>query len=107
MGWYRLFLRTTEHTIAGRSDFNAADLSSALKIAHRIAQDCSDKCATYDLLEDGRIVSADTPVRSLTLDFLNEAQQQIVTDREIALRDSKWAIRESRQLLAAIEKSSR
>ena len=107
MGWYRLFLRTTEHTIVGRSDFNAVDRSSALKIAHRIAQDCSDKCATYDLLEDGRIVATGLRVGSLTFDLLSDIQQQIVTDREIALRDSKWAIRDSHQLLAAIEKSSR
>jgi hypothetical protein len=35
---------------------------------------------------------------------LNDLQQRTVIDREIALRNSHWTIRESRKLLDTVEK---
>jgi len=101
---YRLFLRNASHDIVGRTDFEAEDGLSALRVTHRIAMDCSDYCNSYDLLEEGKPISASN-LSGLTHGFLSEIEQQIVIDREIALRDSLWRIRESKRLLAAIEGS--
>ena len=102
MTWYRLFLRDNSRRIVGRSDFHADNEESGRAIAARIAQDCSDICAGYDLLHNGRpvISSNDT---SIILANLSERLQDIVIRTEIALRDSAWTIKESRRLLAAIK----
>ena len=103
---YRLFLRNESHDIVGRTDFEAEGRSSALRVTYRIAMDCSDYCKSYDLLEDGRSIST-SKLNGLAHELLSEIEQQIVIDREIALRDSLWRIRESKRLRIALEGSER
>ena len=103
---YRLFLRNGwQKMIIGRCDFMAEDLTSALKIACQIIDDCSDDCEGYDLLQDGRLISSAASRVDMAATFgnLNAYEQQVVIDREVALRDSAWVIRESKRLLASLE----
>ena len=100
---FRLYLRGRMQRIVGRSDFEANDDSSALKISRRIADSCSDSCAGYDLWQDTRkISSAATTIGEGQMN-LTESEQRVVIDTGIALRDSAWAIRNSKRLLESLE----
>lgn len=102
MASFRLYLRDGRQRIVGRSDFDADDEFSALKISHRIAESCSDTCAGYDLWQDTRKISAAATAGQGETD-LTEFERRVVIDTEIALHDSVWAVRNSKRLLAALE----
>jgi len=103
MAWFRLFLRNNKGSIVGRSDFHADDEASGLRIAYRIAESCSDACAGYELLQDGRLVASASAAVGRPETDLTEFEQKIVVDAEIALRDSVWAVNESRRLIATLK----
>jgi hypothetical protein len=108
MPWFRLFLRDDNRRIVGVSDFEAGNTLVAFRIAYRIAGACSDSCASYDLLEDGKPVSSsDDVLYGLASAFISELEQRIVVEREIALQDSPWRIGQSKSLGAAIEERRR
>ena len=105
MAWFRLFMRDKNKRIVGRSDFDADTTLSGLKIAYQISLSCSDVCASYELLEDGKLVSRPDGADgrgSLRTAFLEELEQQIATTEEIALRDGIWAIGKSKRLRATL-----
>jgi len=103
MSWFRLFLRNSKGSIVGRSDFHANDEASGLRIAHRIAEACSDACAGYELLQEGRLVASASAVAGRPETDLTEFEQKIAMDAEIALRDSVWAVNESRRLISTLK----
>jgi hypothetical protein len=102
MSFFRIFLRNRNQGIVGRSDFDADDKQSGLRIAIRIADSCSDDCATYDLMQDGHLVSSGMKAAAASNAFvcLDDFEQRIVTDAQIALRESVWAIGTSKRLHA-------
>src|SRR4249919_1921130 len=102
MAWFRLFLRNNKGSIVGRSDFHANDEASGLRIASRIAEACSDACAGYELLQDGRLVTSASAMAGRPETDLTEFEQKIAIDAEIALRDSVWAVNESQRLIATL-----
>lgn len=103
MAWFRLFLRNNKGSIVGRSDFHAEDEASGLRIAYRIAESCSDACAGYELLQDGRLVASASAAVGKPETDLTEYEQKTATDAEIALRDSVWAVNESRRLIETLK----
>ena len=103
MLWFRLFLRNNKGSIVGRSDFHTDDEASGLRIAYRIAESCSDACAGYELLQEGRLVASASTVAGRPERDLTECEQKIAMDAEIALRDSVWAVNESRRLIATLK----
>ena len=103
MAWFRLFLRNTKGSIVGRSDFHADDEASGLKIACRIAATCSDTCAGYELLQDGRLVASASATPGRPETDLTDCERRIAMDAEIALRDSVWSVNESRRLIETLK----
>jgi hypothetical protein len=103
MALYRIYFRTAPGLIAGRDDFLAADDTSALIIANMLADACADICEEFELWDGVRRVDEPRapkpkPRRS------TESAQDTVVEREIALRDSNWAVARSKRLLARLEK---
>jgi len=103
MAWFRLFLRNTKGSIVGRSDFHADDEASGVRIACRIAATCADACAGYELLQDGRLVASASAGGGNPEADLSDREQKIAMDAEIALRDSVWAVNESRHLIETLK----
>ncbi|HUJ45532.1 MAG TPA: hypothetical protein VLV55_00260 [Rhizomicrobium sp.] len=100
---FRLYLRDRGTRIVGRSDFEADDETSALKISRRIAEACSDSCADYDLWRDTRKISSAAAATGDGGTDLTESERRVVIDAEIALHDSAWAIRNSKHLKSCLE----
>jgi hypothetical protein len=97
---YRVYFRTAWGTIGGRDDFMAEDDGTALSIAAMLYDACSDVCETFELWDGIRRV--DIAARSgtaLTVEQMDEDLEGIVLEHEIALRDTIWAVAQSRRLL--------
>ncbi|MBV9992123.1 MAG: hypothetical protein JOZ72_12630 [Alphaproteobacteria bacterium] len=103
MAAFRLFLTDYERGIIGRSDFEAEDAVSAMKIAHKIFECCGDACSGYELWQGSTPITSVATTVSLPGADLSEFEQRVAVDTEIALHDSAWAIRESKLLIAAVE----
>jgi len=100
---FRLYLRDGTHRIVGRSDFEADDELSALKISRRIAESCSDTCADHDLWRETRKIPPAAATLGEGETDLTDSERRVVLDTGIALRDSLWAVRKSKRLLSALE----
>lgn len=103
MARFRLFLRNSNGRIVGRCDFTAEDKDSGLRIAHIIADACSDACAAYDLLQDGQLVASVTTSVGQPATDLTVFEQKVVVDLVIALHNSVWAIHDSKRLLETLK----
>ncbi len=103
MARFRLFLRNSQRRIVGRSDFNAVDKDSGLRIAHIIADACSDACAAYDVLQDGQLVASVATNAGQPETDLTEFELQVVVDLVIALHNSVWAVHDSKRLLETLK----
>lgn len=88
MAWFQLFLMDRDGRIIGRSDYRAEDKVSGFRIAWRIAEACSDACAGYDLLQDGKLVASVSATVGKPDTDLTEFEQKVAMDMEIALSDS-------------------
>ena len=98
---FRLYLYSHDLKIVGKSDFNADGHVSALNVADRIYRCCPDTCISYELWAGPDRISS--PHFEDRVVALNRYEQQVVVDTEIALRDSWTRIRESKNLLSALE----
>ena len=98
MATYRLYFRDDDWAIVGRDDFEAEDDRRAVLIALTLCDACSDRCAGYGLWEGTRRVALSFPIRP-RLGQVAPNVQDIVLEREAAIRDSRWAIADSTRLL--------
>ena len=103
MNPYRLYFRNEYSFIIGRDDFPASDDEDALVIARTLADACSDLCTGFELWQSARRV--DTPnVTIPTADDIAARVQDMVLERELVLRDSKWVVAESKRLVKETER---
>ena len=99
---YRIYFRGSG-VIVGRDDFKAADDGAALLIACTLRDACSDVCDRFELWNgirrvDWRLNSAATSARPN-----NVSAEEIVVEREMAIRDSAWQIARSKRLLDQVQ----
>jgi hypothetical protein len=97
------FFRTGKGTIGGRDDFEADDDRDALFIAQLLSNACADICETFELWEGARRVNTACAVPHSTAQQVNAHIQEIVIEHEMAMRDSKWRIADSRRLLDRLQ----
>jgi hypothetical protein len=104
MGRYQLYLHARAEEPPVRQDLTVTDDSEAIAVGSFVADACSDVCKSYEVRRDERIlVSAPLGGEDRKVMDLSERQQLIVIDRELALRDSRWHIAESKRLLNRID----
>jgi PAS domain S-box-containing protein len=97
---YRLLLLDESGAILGRDDFDAGDEPDAVVIADMLYDACADRCARFELYQNGRhldLSSRNRPFESP--EQIRARTQEIVLEREQALYDSGMAIAESKRLL--------
>lgn len=95
MATYRLYFRESSG-IVGRDDFDADDDASALMVAQALADACSDRCTDFELWQCTRRIDA-CLAKGAVPSFDKIADR--VIEREMAIRDSRWAIADSTRLL--------
>src|SRR5215831_18787066 len=106
MATYRIYLRDHLWMICGRDDFDAEGDDTAIAIAGILADACSDRCGSFEVWQGTRLVSgvlALSPRPRVGLSELAGSAQSVVIDREIAIKDSMFAIASSRRLLKKLE----
>ena len=107
MATYRIYLRDHLLMICGRDDFDAEGDDTAIAIAGILADACSDRCGSFEVWQGTRLVSgvlALSPRPRVALSELaGGVAQSVVIDREIAIKDSMFAIASSRRLLKKLE----
>jgi CheY-like chemotaxis protein len=97
---YRLLLLDESDAILGRDDFDAEDDPGAVLIANMLYDACSDRCARFELYQNGRRLDLSSRNRPLERpEQIRARTQEIVLEREQALYDSGMAIAESKRLL--------
>jgi hypothetical protein len=102
--FYRVYFRNQHAFIVGRDDFVAVDDEDAVVIAKTLADACSDLCARFELWQSKRRVDASPEQTIPNANEIAARVQNIVLERELALRDSKWVIAESARLLKETER---
>src|SRR6516225_4896561 len=98
MARYRVYFVNWNTSIAGRDDFDVEDDAQAAVIARLLRNACSDRCAGFELWQGGRQVDTSL-TRGVDFKELSTHLQDIVLERELAIRDSRWSIADSRRLL--------
>jgi hypothetical protein len=102
---YRILLRRrVAGDVVGRADYESKDDDMALIVGAALFEICSDFARQYELWrgEDLLAKSGKVDITSL-LSNLPHGHQQIVVDAATAMRDSGWAIAESKQLLDTLK----
>ena len=101
---YRIYLRdhasdvVSGHTIAAESD------DAAIRVASILCCACADVTAKFEVWKGEMLLNAGTAVAALpTPSGLSQRNQQIVIERELAIRDSHAALAESGRLMDAID----
>jgi transcriptional regulator with XRE-family HTH domain len=101
---YCLYFLNAEQGIEAAHPLEAEDDATALWIAERLYQACSDVCASFELRQGARDVGgaplAETGEAAVTL------RQEMLVRHEEALRDSSVRIARSRELLKALERAN-
>jgi hypothetical protein len=70
-----------------------------------LADACSDLCSTFELWQSARRVDASASSQIISnADEIAARVQNLVLERELVLRDSKWVVAESARLLQHIRK---
>ncbi|HKT18645.1 MAG TPA: hypothetical protein VJR47_11425 [Stellaceae bacterium] len=104
MSSYRLYLLDGQRAISAREDFTATSDDEAIECAAVVFNACSDACSGYEVWSGSRkLVGGATAISSLTVDGLRAARQERAIKIEEALRDSRWAIAQSRRLIKEID----
>jgi len=98
MARYRVYFVNWNASVAGRDDFDAEDDAQAAVIARLLRHACSDRCAGFELWQGARRVDTLLP-KGFDTKRLSSRLQDIVLERELALRDSRWSIADSQRLL--------
>ena len=101
MPTYRVYFRNQHKFIIGRDDFVAADDEDAAVIAVRLADACSDMCTGFELWQSARRLDTSPAQTIPNANEIAARVQNIVLERALVLRDSKWVIAESTRLLEA------
>jgi hypothetical protein len=97
---YRIYFFDRERQIVGRDDFVAATDLDALAIAETLSDACADRCAGYELWEGTRRIERGSLTGKLgPPQAIATSVQETVLERELAIRNSKWAIADSARLL--------
>lgn len=102
MSTYRIFFRDEKNWICGRQDFEADTEQAAIRIAHELADACSDVSGNFELWDGHQLVVCER-CKVDTIDQLNERHQEIVLRTEEAIRLSHWRIAESHRLIARLD----
>jgi CheY-like chemotaxis protein len=98
---YLLYLRGHDGAVVARRSFSAFGDDEAATLAAILHEASSDIAAQCELwCGDREIV---VPTQILTAAQVNVRLQKLVVDHEIALRDSRWHIAQSRRLLEKID----
>jgi transcriptional regulator with XRE-family HTH domain len=101
---YCLYFLNAEQGIEAAHPLEAEDDATALWIAERLYQACSDVCASFELWQGARDVGgaplAETGEAAVTL------RQEMLVRHEEALRDSSVRVARSRELLKALERAN-
>ncbi|GAA0573742.1 response regulator [Rhizomicrobium electricum] len=98
---YSLYLRGRDGAVVARRSLSAIDDDEAATLAavlHEASSDIAGQCELW--CGDREIV---VPAKVLTAAQVNARLQKLVVDHEIALRDSRWHIAQSRRLLEKID----
>jgi hypothetical protein len=104
MATYQLVLHDSAERAPARQRLNADDDEEAVTVSSLVAGACSDVCTSYEIWDRHRLVlSAPSGGGDRTIADLSERQQQIVIACEVALRDSRSCIAESKKLLNRID----
>jgi hypothetical protein len=98
---YRVYFRNQYKFVVGRDDFAAEDDARAMAIARALCDACSDLCTSFELWQGVRQVEMGSSPRSPDMNFDEIAPrvEDIVLERELVLRESRWVIAESQRLL--------
>lgn len=101
MALYRVYFRNHYKFIVGRDDFLAADDACAMAVARALCDAGSDVCTSFELWQGVRQVEMASSPRSPDMNFdeIAPGVEDIVLERELVLRDSRWVIAESQRLL--------
>ena len=102
---YRIYFRNQHGFAIGRDDFRVGDDEHAIVIARMLADACSDLCSTVELWQSARRVDASAASQIIsTADEIAARVQNVVLERELVLRDSRWVVAESARLLEHIRR---
>ena len=100
MATYRIYFRSQDEQIVGRDDFEADSDARALVVGRTLRDACSDKCAAFEVWQGTRHV--DMPCRNwagLGAERVHARVEEIVLERELAIRTSNWVVADSARLL--------
>jgi hypothetical protein len=126
---YRIYFRHRREGIVGRDDFEAEDDRAALGFGETLCDACSDVCDSFELWQGVRHLGTRKARRSrvwpkswalsasamgarlgefpqVNAWHLNAKTQAAVAEVEVRLLDSKWAVAQSRRLLARLRQQS-
>jgi len=104
---YRVYFRN-DFGICGRDDFEVKDDRTALTIAGLLGHACSDACTSFEVWQGTRQVSGVrrlAPWPYLTFYELSAKRQALVIEREEVIKDSAFAIANSRRLLKQLDEA--
>ena len=104
MAFYRVYFRNQHAFVIGRDDFVAVDDDDAMVIAKTLADACSDLCAGIELWQSERRVDTSPEQMIPDANEIAARVQNIVLERELVLRESKWVVAESARLLKETER---
>ena len=97
---YRLYFLDRNRRIVGRDDFLAVNDVDALAIAKMVSDACADRCAGFELWQCERRVEPGSPAHKAdTPETIAAVVQETVLERELAIRNSAWAVADSIRLL--------
>jgi hypothetical protein len=97
---YRTYFRGGG-VIVGRDEFDADADKAALLIARNLRDACSDVCDTFELWQGTRRVAWPPNPAATIPEQINTRTQEVVAEREMAIRDSAWQLARSKRLLDA------
>jgi hypothetical protein len=106
MAWYRVYLYGGSGSFNGRHDFEGADDREAMLVAEHLCEACSDLCETFELWQGVRRVDTSfsrLPHPSVSAEQINLATQNSLIRSEEAMRNSHWAVAQSKRLVERME----
>jgi hypothetical protein len=100
---YTLYLRNGSETVLARQEINVDSDTEAATVAAVLHDACSDMVQRSEIWRGAhQVPETALPEPVPTAHQVNARLQQIILEREIALRDSRWQVAESRRLLQRI-----
>jgi hypothetical protein len=103
MADYRMYFLVADR-IGAREDFQADNDIDAIRIAQVLRNACSDRCDTFELWKEKRIVDTARGSQPVSFAELTQPHQQLVLETEEAILKSDWIIAQSKTLIERIER---